>query len=147
MSRAIDWGIKMWTWLNFNGIFHWFSGKTYFFKGKVFWEFNDRKMSVVSRTPSLSAPFWMSCPTGMDTLEPIPGEERLDPPKEDPLRSLSSSAPLIRTTPILLLICFLLARNSPAWKTDFYGWTSTFSNLWRHTVHSIGSCSNYVHLF
>lgn len=44
-------------------------GKTYFFKGKSFYEFNDRRMRVVSETPSLSAPFWMSCPTGMDTVD------------------------------------------------------------------------------
>ena len=60
------------------------AGKTYFFKGKGFWQFDDRKMRVVSETPSLSAPFWMSCPTGMETNELIPGEERFD--------SLSSSS-------------------------------------------------------
>jgi hypothetical protein len=55
-------------------------GKTYFFKGKVFWEFNDRRMRVVNPIPSLSAPYWMSCPTGMQTLEEDlnagPGEGR-----------------------------------------------------------------------
>lgn len=40
-------------------------GKTYFFKNKVFWEFNDRRMRVTSATPSLSAPYWMGCPNGM----------------------------------------------------------------------------------
>ena len=37
-------------------------------------------MKVVNPTPSLSAPFWMSCPTGMQTLEEDlnagPGEGR-----------------------------------------------------------------------
>jgi hypothetical protein len=55
-------------------------GKTYFFKGKVFWEFNDRRMRVVNPIPSLSAPYWLSCPTGMQTLEEDmnagPGEGR-----------------------------------------------------------------------
>jgi hypothetical protein len=56
-----------------------FTGKTYFFKGKVFWEFNDRRMRVVSTVPSLSAPYWMGCPTGMQTVqedELRPGEGR-----------------------------------------------------------------------
>lgn len=54
---------------NIDAVFQHTNGKTYFFKGKVFWEFNDRRMRVANPTPSLSAPYWMSCPTGMQTLE------------------------------------------------------------------------------
>lgn len=39
-----------------------FSGKTYFFKGKGFWKFNDLRMSVERQEQTLSAPFWMGCP-------------------------------------------------------------------------------------
>lgn len=46
----------------------------------MFWEFNDRRMNVTNPTPSLSGPYWMSCPTGMQTLEEDvdagPGEGR-----------------------------------------------------------------------
>ncbi|EFX76334.1 hypothetical protein DAPPUDRAFT_226103 [Daphnia pulex] len=65
---------------NIDAVFQHTNGKTYFFKGKVFWEFNDRRMRVVNPIPSLSAPYWLSCPTGMHTLEEDmnagPGEGR-----------------------------------------------------------------------
>lgn len=41
-------------------IFH--AGRTYFFKGKGFWEFNDLQMRVKHKHQKLSAPFWMGCP-------------------------------------------------------------------------------------
>ena len=39
-----------------------FPGTTYFFKGKVFWEFDDLRMKVRPKSPVLSAPFWLGCP-------------------------------------------------------------------------------------
>lgn len=38
-----------------------FVGKTYFFKGKGFWKFNDLRMRVENERQTLSAPFWMGC--------------------------------------------------------------------------------------
>ena len=77
-------------------------GKTYFFKGKVFWEFNDRRMRVVSSTPSVSSSFWMGCNIGMETLQGLTGEERLELP--------SSGAPCFSINPctVLLIIVFYL---------------------------------------
>lgn len=42
------------------------SGKTYFFKGKGFWKFNDLLMRVEHYEPKLSAPFWMGCSTNFE---------------------------------------------------------------------------------
>lgn len=39
-----------------------FLGKTYFFKGKGFWKFDDSVMHVAHNEPQLSAPRWMNCP-------------------------------------------------------------------------------------
>jgi hypothetical protein len=42
----------------------WLDGKTYFFKDKVFYEFDDLRFRVKSPgVPNLSAPMWMGCPT------------------------------------------------------------------------------------
>jgi len=38
------------------------TGKTYFFKGKGFWEFDDLRMRVAHEKQKLSAPVWMGCP-------------------------------------------------------------------------------------
>ncbi|XP_065577368.1 matrix metalloproteinase-2-like isoform X2 [Artemia franciscana] len=55
---------------NIDSVFQWTDSKTYFFKGKVFWQFNDMRMRVVSQSPSLSAPFWMGCPTQIHEPRP-----------------------------------------------------------------------------
>lgn len=41
-------------------------GKTYFFKGKKFWKFNDQYMRVAHEEPKLSAPFWMGCTSNIE---------------------------------------------------------------------------------
>jgi matrix metalloproteinase-16 (membrane-inserted) len=42
--------------------FYFLTGKTYFFKGKGFWEFDDLRMRVAHEKQKLSAPVWMGCP-------------------------------------------------------------------------------------
>lgn len=54
--------------LTLNGLMS-IAGKTYFFQGKVFWEFDDRRMRVVNTTASLSAPFFMGCPRTVQNVE------------------------------------------------------------------------------
>lgn len=44
-----------------------FLGKTYFFKGKGFWEFDDQRMKVAHERQKLSAPVWMGCPRELET--------------------------------------------------------------------------------
>ena len=36
-------------------------GTTYFFKNKVFYQFDDRRMKVNLRRPQFSSQFWMKC--------------------------------------------------------------------------------------
>lgn len=40
-----------------------FPGRTYFFKEKSYWKFNDQKMKAESTYPRPSAGFWMNCST------------------------------------------------------------------------------------
>ena len=36
--------------------------KTYFFKDKYFWEFNDKKMEVTGSSPMQIGEYWLHCP-------------------------------------------------------------------------------------
>jgi matrix metalloproteinase-16 (membrane-inserted) len=72
-------------------------GKTYFFKGKGFWKFNDLRMRVENEQQTPSAPFWMGCPRELERpTEPgdvLPPKEELDikpPPSESTIASLCS---------------------------------------------------------
>lgn len=40
---------------------NYFTGKTYFFKGRGFWKFNDLRMRVEHYEQKPSAPVWMGC--------------------------------------------------------------------------------------
>ena len=39
--------------------------KTYFFKDKYFWEFNDKKMEVTDSSPMYVGEHWLHCPKEM----------------------------------------------------------------------------------
>lgn len=54
-------------------------GKTYFFKGKGFWEFDDQRMKVAHEKQKLSAPFWMDCPPELETndVESYPRKSKI----------------------------------------------------------------------
>ena len=62
-----------------DSVLRWKDGNSYFFKGKVFWKFNDKHMRVDSENPTLSAPFWMGCsstplvPTDTNPITPNDG--------------------------------------------------------------------------
>ncbi|XP_054090383.1 matrix metalloproteinase-2 isoform X2 [Zeugodacus cucurbitae] len=47
---------------NIDAAFKYSNGKTYFFKGYGYWEFNDDLMEVAHPRPKLSARKWMNCP-------------------------------------------------------------------------------------
>ena len=47
---------------NLDASFTWTNGKTYFFKGKHFWEFDDERMEVTKSSPMASGEFWLHCP-------------------------------------------------------------------------------------
>ncbi|PSN44383.1 hypothetical protein C0J52_10926 [Blattella germanica] len=85
------------------------AGKTYFFKGKGFWKFNDLRMRVENERQTLSAPFWMGCPRELDSpTEPtnlLPAKEELD---IQPAVAASSTLHAGTALTVLLLHCILL---------------------------------------
>ena len=56
--------IQMWKGVPYDidGVFQYHDKKTYFFKGKQFWEFNDERMEVAKSSPMASGEFWLHCP-------------------------------------------------------------------------------------
>lgn len=71
--------------------FQWKDHKTYFFKGKGFWKFNDHLMVVAHDRPRSSAQFWMKCPKS-------DGEENVDegngPRRQKFIEASSAKGPL-----------------------------------------------------
>lgn len=63
----------MWKGIGYNidSAFQYRDGKTYFFKGKGYWRFNDLRMSVDHADPLLSAHEWMKCQRLPKQREPI----------------------------------------------------------------------------
>ncbi|CAL4065532.1 unnamed protein product, partial [Meganyctiphanes norvegica] len=43
-----------------------YNGTTYFFRGPVFYEFDDLRMKAVPKSPALSAPYWLGCPNNIE---------------------------------------------------------------------------------
>lgn len=56
--------MSMWGGIGYNidSAFQWKDRRTYFFKGKGFWKFDDHYMQVQHEQPRSSAHFWMKCP-------------------------------------------------------------------------------------
>ena len=56
--------ISMWRGVpsDVDAAFQYIDGKTYFFKGKHFWQFDDNSMMVVNLTPKRIGIHWMQCP-------------------------------------------------------------------------------------
>lgn len=70
--------IHMWTGVPYNidAVFQWHNRKTYFFKEKYFWEFNDNRMKIAKGSPQLIGEYWLKCPREM----------------QDPFKKASSSS-------------------------------------------------------
>ena len=85
----------------FFSFFFFSKGKTYFFKNKGFWKFNDMRMRVENERQTLSAPFWMGCPRMTEV-------EEIEPTKPTAKRQIgSSSSSLISNYHCLLIIILL----------------------------------------
>lgn len=56
--------ISMWRGVpsDIDAAFQYMDGKTYFFKGKYFWQFDDNSMMVVDPSPKRIGTHWMQCP-------------------------------------------------------------------------------------
>lgn len=71
---------------NFNLVsFNFLQGKSYFFKGKGFWKFDDSIMRVAHDRPLSSAVHWMGCERTEHDVE-------LEPTRRAPLTSAHSDA-------------------------------------------------------
>ena len=59
--------LQMWRGIPYNidAVFQWHNRKTYFFKDKYFWEFDDKKMKASKNSPKLIGEFWLQCPREM----------------------------------------------------------------------------------
>ena len=73
--------ISMWGGIpnDIDSVFQSFDGKTYFFKGQRFWEFDDRKMKIVDVEPTLESQSinvkWLKCPPREIIRDPFQSEE------------------------------------------------------------------------
>ena len=47
---------------NIDAVFQYHDRKTYFFKGKHFWEFDNQKMEVAEDGPVQVGEYWLHCP-------------------------------------------------------------------------------------
>ena len=54
---------------NIDAVFQWHDKKTYFFKEKYFWEFNDQRMQVSADSPKLIGELFLQCPK--EILDPF----------------------------------------------------------------------------
>ncbi|KAK0080838.1 hypothetical protein PV325_013239 [Microctonus aethiopoides] len=96
MFRGVDY--------NIDTVFQWKNGKTYFFKGKGFWEFNDMRMRVAHEKPKSSAQFWMGCPPEMETNDVDFPERRAK------IINNAANTPTFRFSLIILLLIALSMR-------------------------------------
>ena len=86
---------------NIDAVFQYHDKKTYFFKGKYFWEFDNQKMEVAQDGPVAVGEYWLHCP-----------KELQDPHHGDGERGTASpSAPTPGPCGLLLLLS-MFAHNS-----------------------------------
>lgn len=86
--------------------------KTYFFKGKGFWLFNDHLMEVAHERPRSSALVWMKCPRGGgsgDDREYV--DERSSGRRGKFVAATASSAGALSTSMTLLLFLSIAGRK------------------------------------
>lgn len=94
--------ISIWSGIPYDidAAFRYTDGKTYFFKDKYFWEFDDMRMSVVNEEPTDIAEHWMRCPK--EIKDPFQSEDS----------SISNSAPLTRVLNCVLLTVITIVTYS-----------------------------------
>ena len=87
--------VQMWRGIpyHFDAVFQWHDKKTYFFKDKYFWEFDDGRMKVSRDSPRLIGEFWLQCPREM----------------QDPLNTAETSSGLIVKTHLPLKVLLIMS--------------------------------------
>lgn len=93
-------------------------GTTYFFKGKVFWEFDDLRMKVKPKSPALSAPYWLGCPNNIEN--PSYGKASIT----DTSGSGSSSGFLTSLLPFVVAIAVVVRAESLTASWRFRLWSA-----------------------
>ena len=91
--------IQMWKGIPYNldAVFQWHNRKTYFFKEKYFWEFDDKRMESAKNSPELIGEVWLQCPREM----------------QDPFKKATfNSGVSIRFTSLFTLLLLLLIKLS-----------------------------------
>lgn len=97
---------------NIDSAFQWKDHKTYFFKGKGFWKFNDHYMQVGHERPRPSAPVWMKCPKRHGDDETSDGEKGTRRERIISADSGSSSFSLSKSMVALLSIVVTMTGGS-----------------------------------
>lgn len=88
-----------------------FSGRTYFFKGRGFWKLNDIRMRAENENPIPSAAFWMNCSNYDQDHHPSKSKYSKKWENEEKITQPSSStlfAPNVFSLVLLLLYNLLL---------------------------------------
>jgi hypothetical protein len=70
-----------------------FPGRTYFFKGKGFWKFDDTHMRIAHEQQRPSATHWMGCKSEQTAVEHLP-RRRKEPLTQDPEITSAAAATL-----------------------------------------------------
>jgi len=98
--------IAMWHGVPYNvdAVFQAPDKKTYFFKDKYFWEFNDKKMEVTASSPLHVGEYWLQCPR--EIQDPIK--------KAATASSTQSHSSHIENKIIFFILIFSNAYNLPA---------------------------------
>ena len=86
--------IQMWKGVPYDidGVFQYHNKKTYFFKGKKFWEFDDERMEVTTSSPTLVGEYWLHCPKELVGVDVGAGQPQV------------SSGPSIHIAPLICLL-------------------------------------------
>lgn len=68
--------MQMWKGVPYNidAVFQYHDRKTYFFKGKHFWEFDDQRMEVTAAGPVAVGEGWLHCPKELH--DPFTGDQQ-----------------------------------------------------------------------
>lgn len=77
--------IAMWRGVpsDIDAAFQYIDGKTYFFKGKHFWQFDDTSMMVVDPYPKRIGTHWMQCPKNLIIRNPFESRTAEDLLRQD----------------------------------------------------------------
>lgn len=98
--------------------FQWKDHKTYFFKGKGFWRFNDHLMEVAHEKPRSSAHTWMNCPKAKGTEDQETFDRKDVGRRERIMASGAQSVTTAQSLGVLLATLVLMGASRMLLHTD-----------------------------